>query len=680
MTEQWMPTSRFGATGSEGANATHEISGGTAVTGPSIYGPASSSYSQMDIVFSGISFSGLTRTNRKPPDPNDLGPGGIYHEKQAGQLCAMHMMNNILQENRVTEEILRKTAKQLDKAQQRLTGGRSTDYMNHRQDGFFNALVVQAVFSGLGYHAQVVRGSMIDIEEEMAFLANKARHWFGCRRLGDGWFDLNSCLEKPEYYDDHEIKEHLQSAEEQGYRLFVVRGDWPPTSLEEDASALADAVRGCLRPLGYRRSKIVCAPGLDIMVDEKNKGVAEHQVPFWLRFSAHWFSPTRFQHHEAGTADDWQAAELGWQKKKVAVKKKTAAGATLQEDKIEQPHTPDAKKEMAGSIMEFLEEQEKEWFDAEIEDTEVALEDEPASRPIFVLTQVSFIILFWMIAAIVSPGSNGWLFTLAGFENLVPGETLCEASTDCKDHRFQIWRWWSYQFTHTGVSHVGMNSFTLLLAGLPVEQFHGTLRTALLFNIGIFVGGIFNMVWNPHSSLAGCSAGCYAIIFAHFAELGYNWRQTRFRWPKLAVLFILVTFDILQSSITAQYYEPGRGCASNSAHIGGAVTGLLIGLCLLRNLVVKRWERRGQIAASLLWLVILAVHFGFLAQWPPSVIGDPEPFCWARQVFNTTVFGDGEYHCVRCADTACIQRWTSSQRWISEVNWELCEYVKGWSA
>lgn len=33
------------------------------------------------------------------------------------------------------QEILRKTAKQLDKAQQRLTGGRSTDYMNHRQAG-----------------------------------------------------------------------------------------------------------------------------------------------------------------------------------------------------------------------------------------------------------------------------------------------------------------------------------------------------------------------------------------------------------------------------------------------------------------------------------------------------------------------------------------------------------------
>ena len=33
-------------------------------------------------------------------------------------------------------------------------------------------------------------------------------------------------------------------------------------------------------------------------------------------------------------------------------------------------------------------------------------------------------------------------------------------------------------------------------------------------------GGIFNMAWNPHSQLAGCSAGNYALIFAHFAELG----------------------------------------------------------------------------------------------------------------------------------------------------------------
>ena len=42
------------------------------------------------------------------------------------------------------------------------------------------------------------------------------------------------------------------------------------------------------------------------------------------------------------------------------------------------------------------------------------------------------------------------------------------------------------------------NSFTLLLAGLPIEQFHGTLRTALLFNIGIFAGRNGGMGGSKH--------------------------------------------------------------------------------------------------------------------------------------------------------------------------------------
>lgn len=632
----------------------------------------------MEIVFSSISFSSLTR-NKKPLDPADIGPGGIYHEKQAGLLCAMHTINNVIQENRISEEILRKTAKQLDKAAHRLTGGRSTDYRNYREDGFYNALVVQAVFSGLGFHVQAARASMLHLEDEMAVLANKARHWFGCRRLGDGWFDLNSCLSKPEYYEEHEIQELLISAEDQGYRLFVVRGDWLPTALEEDPSALTDAKRGCMRPMGYGRSTILCAPGLDQMVDENMKRTKDPQVPFWLGFSAHWFSPARFQHHPAGSAEDWQAAELGWRRKKVTVKKKSKNHATLQEAKVDHRQISEGKKEMSGNIMEVLQEEDiKEWFEEDIEDTEIALEDEPAARPIFVLAQVTLIVLFWLIASCIEPGEHGWLFTVGGFENLLPGQTLCQAHSDCKDLRFQAWRWWSYQLTHTGVSHVGTNSFILLLCGLPLEQFQGTLRTFLLYNAGIFTGGIFNMVWNPHSQLAGCSAGNYALIFAHFAELGMNWKQSRYRWAKFCTLLLLVIFDIVQSTLTADFLGFGIGAVSHTAHIGGALCGLLIGVCLTRNLVVKRWELIRQVIAFILFLIILGIHFGLLSPWPPRSVHDPTPWCWARQVFNQTLWQDGEYHCVRCADDTCIARW-STQRWVAEVDWQLCEYQRGWN-
>lgn len=63
--------------------------------------------------------------------------------------------------------------------------------------------------------------------------------------------------------------------------------------------------------------------------------------------------------------------------------------------------------------------------------------------------------------------------------------------------------------------------FILLRLNVPffIIHQHDSNHQLFLSNWG-GAGGIFNMVWNPHSSLAGCSAGCYAIIFAHFAELG----------------------------------------------------------------------------------------------------------------------------------------------------------------
>ncbi|CAK9080144.1 unnamed protein product [Durusdinium trenchii] len=664
--------SRFAAVNSDGGTAAHETSG------PSIYGPAASSHSQLDIVFSGISFSSLAKTTRKPPDPKDLGPGGIYHEKQVAMLCAVHTINNVLQENRIAEEHLRKTAKQLDKAQLRLTGGRAGDYMNCREDGFYNALVVQAVFSGLGYEVGAIRSTTVNVDDEMAFIANKARHWFACRRLGDGWFDLNSCLSKPEYYDRHDMEEHLIRAEEQGYRLFAIRGDWPLTPLEQDPAALSTAVRGCLRPLGYRASgQIPCTPGLLVMVDGKSKGQKEYRVPRWLGFGAHWFSAARFQHHPVGTSNDWQEAELANRKKKVVTKKKSDQGATLEEaDDLEDLES--SKKE-TGSIMEILEDHVEETWAAEVEDTELALEDVPVYRPIFVLVQMTLTILFWLIASLVEPSKDGWIFTVAGLETIIPGKTLCQTTTDCMDERFQAWRWLTYQYTHLNMSHIAMNSFLLLLAGIPLEQFQGHWRIILLYNMGVFTGGILNMVWNPHSSLAGASAGCYALLFAHCAELGMNWMQSRYRWAKLTLIVLVVAFDIVQSSVMYAYTASEVAVVSHTAHMGGACAGLFFGILITRNLVVTRAERIRQVVATIIYLGILGTHFALLAEWPPKAFynsSDPG-WCWARQIFNQTILDD-QFHCFRCPDEACIRSWETSQRWIQPVDWKLCEYQKGW--
>lgn len=43
-----------------------------------------------------------------------------------------------------------------------------------------------------------------------------------------------------------------------------------------------------------------------------------------------------------------------------------------------------------------------------------------------------------------------------------------------EDVRSQFYRWFSYQFSHIGIKHVGMNMFMNLIMGIPLEKFHGT--------------------------------------------------------------------------------------------------------------------------------------------------------------------------------------------------------------
>mmetsp|Transcript_65679 Transcript_65679/g.122444 ORF Transcript_65679/g.122444 Transcript_65679/m.122444 type:complete len:323 (-) Transcript_65679:161-1129(-) len=183
-----------------------------------------------------------------------FGPGGIYHEKQVGSLCAVHAMNNLLQGPLFDEYQLHQVAMELDKEERRLMGGNDVDLTgNARGDGFFNIQVIRALLEKAQYSIEPVKAEggkpMIkDVSKETGFICNKREHWFAIRRLGAEWFDLNSCLKTPQHYTNADVQHHINEAMREGYMVFVVRGDYPRTRLEEDAKALLEAVQGCGRP------------------------------------------------------------------------------------------------------------------------------------------------------------------------------------------------------------------------------------------------------------------------------------------------------------------------------------------------------------------------------------------------------------------------------------------------
>lgn len=184
-----------------------------------------------------------------------FGPGGIYHEKQIGSLCALHALNNMLQGPIFDEWTMREVAQELDRQEQRLMGGSDLDYGNARMDGFFNVQVIQTVLNRAGYEMLPVK--VQDLKEdkkgeqtvnEHAFILNKREHWFVLRRIGREWFDLNSCLKTPRHYSDRDLIYHIWDAAKEGYSVFNVKGHFPRCALEEDPKKLVEAVQGCGRP------------------------------------------------------------------------------------------------------------------------------------------------------------------------------------------------------------------------------------------------------------------------------------------------------------------------------------------------------------------------------------------------------------------------------------------------
>eukprot|EP00747_Dinoflagellata_sp_TGD_P022728 gnl/TRDRNA2_/TRDRNA2_129302_c0_seq1.p1 gnl/TRDRNA2_/TRDRNA2_129302_c0~~gnl/TRDRNA2_/TRDRNA2_129302_c0_seq1.p1 ORF type:complete len:288 (-),score=87.39 gnl/TRDRNA2_/TRDRNA2_129302_c0_seq1:51-914(-) len=180
-----------------------------------------------------------------------FGPGGIYHEKQVGALCAVHCLNNLMQGPMFDEVTMAEVARDLDAQERRLLGGAAlAGGGNVREDGFFNLPVISAVLQRAGFEMERMAGAAAQaaIKEpakQRGFICNKKEHWFAFRRIGQEWFDLNSCLKTPRHFTDAELAQHVNEALNEGYTVFNVRGEYQRTELDANSKKLLEAVQGC---------------------------------------------------------------------------------------------------------------------------------------------------------------------------------------------------------------------------------------------------------------------------------------------------------------------------------------------------------------------------------------------------------------------------------------------------
>eukprot|EP00629_Pelagomonadales_sp_RCC1024_P012145 CAMPEP_0119296036 /NCGR_PEP_ID=MMETSP1329-20130426/50367_1 /TAXON_ID=114041 /ORGANISM="Genus nov. species nov., Strain RCC1024" /LENGTH=402 /DNA_ID=CAMNT_0007296965 /DNA_START=201 /DNA_END=1406 /DNA_ORIENTATION=+ len=175
---------------------------------------------------------------------------GLYHEKQIGALCAVHAMNNLVQQRRFDEVQLAGVARALDQREaellgtELLAGEQRGESANVRGDGFFSVQVIIEALRRQGFMCDQ-RATPGDPARERGFVFNRREHWFALRRVGDNWFDLNSMHRAPVAMSGTHLGLFVGAHLEKGYSVYAVRGPYSAHPLERDAPGLAAAVRAC---------------------------------------------------------------------------------------------------------------------------------------------------------------------------------------------------------------------------------------------------------------------------------------------------------------------------------------------------------------------------------------------------------------------------------------------------
>jgi membrane associated rhomboid family serine protease len=158
-----------------------------------------------------------------------------------------------------------------------------------------------------------------------------------------------------------------------------------------------------------------------------------------------------------------------------------------------------------------------------------------------------------------------------------------------------LWTLLTSMFMHAGFFHIIGNMLYLWIFGDNVEDAFGRWRYLLVYLFTGIAGSLLQIVISPHSSIptigaSGAISGIMGAYFVLFPRARVLTVIPIFFFIRLIYLPapLLLGFWILFQVVSGCSAAPGNGGVAYFAHIGGFVSGLLIGL-VMKNRVRRPW-------------------------------------------------------------------------------------------
>ena len=162
----------------------------------------------------------------------------------------------------------------------------------------------------------------------------------------------------------------------------------------------------------------------------------------------------------------------------------------------------------------------------------------------------------------------------------------------------QWWRLITAGFLHGGIMHILMNSWVIFDLGTTAEEFYGTSRYLVIYFLST-IGGFIASTWWSSAMSVGASAALFGLIGAMIAY-GLKSRGTSMGQAMRAHYTQWALWGL------AMGFLPGFR-TDNAAHIGGLLTGLVLGYAAGTPPLFDRWtEKAWSWAAAICVLITIA--------------------------------------------------------------------------
>lgn len=169
------------------------------------------------------------------------------------------------------------------------------------------------------------------------------------------------------------------------------------------------------------------------------------------------------------------------------------------------------------------------------------------------------------------------------------------------------WRLISNCFVHIGILHFVLNTYALYYIGLLLEQLIGWKKFLWLYLLCGWLASVTSLYFHVDSVSAGASGAIFGLYGVFLSML----------------VFKSVAHDIVKTFLTSILLFVGynlllgmRGGIDNAAHMGGLVSGFILGMGLVPATRSKLWTKFAPMAVVTISAILLSLSLLVMASIP----------------------------------------------------------------